>query len=271
VAAAAASSSSSSVAHLMTMCDVEWVVQQRRNGPDAGTESSGGRAAAAAAAAATVVVASWRLPCATVYARCPGLRPIISEFAANKADGGASRVSGRAVLRLSFSGSATALAAVVGYIHTGVLALPTPFDDLEHCAVVDVDADVDALAGQRSDLAVDAGSSSGPLPVLLELVKTAGELGMEAFKTEALEAVLLSLTDVNVDEAELFCRARGGLHDMIEVCRVFRARSTRSADVAARGTHSSASASAAAAALAGKPKSGGIYVRLRQNAGGDGE
>jgi hypothetical protein len=51
VAAAAvpsSSSSSSSVAHLMTMCDVEWVVQQRRSGPDAGTESGGGRAAAAA-------------------------------------------------------------------------------------------------------------------------------------------------------------------------------------------------------------------------------
>ena len=174
---------------------------------------------------------------------CPGLRPVIAEFIDNRAAAAAAVDDGvdattrhhhhhhRApVLRLAFSGSVTALAAVCAYIHTGILTLPSPFDAIvnvkSHPLLDEVDSeDVDTFhaPGFGSDLAVDVGSVN-QLQVLLELVKTATELGMVALKAAALDCVLLSLTEANVDETELFCRSRGGLGDMVEVCRLFRLR-----------------------------------------------
>ena len=85
---------------------------------------------------------------------------------------------------------------------------------------------------------------------------------MVALKAAALDCVLLSLTDANVDETELFCRSRGGLGDMVEVCRLFRLR------------RSSPPSSSAAAAMttdhAASSRSHAAHARTRARASSEG-
>ena len=170
------------------------------------------------------------------------------------------------MLRLAFSGSITALAAVCAYIHTGVLTLPSPFDAIvnvkSHPLLDDIDCedgdDTFRAPSFGSELAVDVGSVN-QLQVLLELMKTATELGMVALKAASLDCVLLSLTDANVDETELFCRSRGGLGDMVEVCRLFRLRQSSPSSSTTMTTQHAASSSGHTA-----------YVRTKARASVDG-